>query len=48
MDPVMLLWESQGNSLQIQKNLMLSLVFIEREEAPKEIGDLTDFLHIAR
>ena len=48
MDPVVLLWESQGNSFHIRKNLMLSLVFIELEDAPKEISDLTDFLHIAR
>lgn len=47
-DPVVLLWESQGNSFQIQKNLMLSSVFIEWEKTPKEIGDLTDFVHITR
>ena len=47
-DPVVLLWESQGNSFQIQKNLLLSSVFIEWEKTPKEIGDLTDFVHITR
>ena len=48
MDPVVLLWESQGNSFQIQKKLTLSLVFLEWEKTPKEIGDLTDFVYITR
>ena len=51
MDPVVLLWESQGNSSDSGKShavFGLYWHFIEWENAPKEIGDLTDFVHITR